>query len=128
MPRKAQPAPSQRMLRVGEEVRHILSETLRNGGFDDPVLFESSSTVTVTEVRVSPDLRYATAYVMTLGGINFDEILPALNEAAWFFQQDIGKKVKMRTTPKVRFVKDDSFDEAQKIETILRGISQTDEA
>ncbi|MDB5492231.1 MAG: rbfA [Micavibrio sp.] len=123
MPRKAQPAPSQRMLRVGEEVRHILSETLRNGGFDDPVLFESSSTVTVTEVRVSPDLRYATAYVMTLGGINFDEILPALNEAAWFFQQDIGKKVKMRTTPKVRFVKDDSFDEAQKIENILKGIN-----
>lgn len=126
MPRKAQPAPSQRMLRVGEEVRHILSETLRNGGFDDPLLFESSSTVTVTEVRVSPDLRYATAYVMTLGGINFDEILPALNEAAWFFQQDIGKKVKMRTTPKVRFVKDDSFDEAQKIETILKGISKTE--
>ena len=124
MPRKAQPAPSQRMLRVGEEVRHILSETLRNGGFDDPVLFESSSTVTVTEVRVSPDLRYATAYVMTLGGIDFDEILPALNEAAWFFQQDIGKKVKMRTTPKVRFVKDDSFDEAQKIENILKGISE----
>jgi ribosome-binding factor A len=123
MPRKAQPAPSQRMLRVGEEVRHILSETLRNGGFDDPVLFESANTVTVTEVRVSPDLRYATAYVMTLGGINFDEILPALNDSAWFFQQDIGKKVKMRTTPKVRFVKDDSFDEAQKIENILKGIN-----
>lgn len=111
------------MLRVGEEVRHILSETLRRGGFDDPVLFESANTVTVTEVRVSPDLRYATAYVMALGGLKMDEILPALNESAWYFQQDIGKNVKMRTTPKVRFVKDDSFDEAQKIENILKGIS-----
>lgn len=126
MARKAQPEPTQRMLRVGEEIRHILSETLREGGFDDPILFESSSTVTVTEVRVSPDLRYATAYVMPLGGINIDEILPALNESAWLFQKDFGRQLQMRTTPKVRFVKDDSFDEAQKIETILRGISQSE--
>jgi ribosome-binding factor A len=112
------------MLRVGEEIRHVLSQTLRSGGFDDPVLFESASTVTVTEVRVSPDLRYATAYVMTLGGIGMDEVLPALNDAAWYFQQDIGKNIKMRTTPKVRFLKDESFDEAQKIENILKEIQK----
>jgi ribosome-binding factor A len=122
MARQRTAEPTQRMLRVGEEVRHILSETLRRGGFDDPVLFESANTVTVTEVRVSPDLRYATAYIMTLGGINMEEILPALNDSAWLFQQDIGKNVKMRTTPKVRFVRDESFDEAQKIENILRDI------
>ena len=124
MTRKASPEPSQRMLRVGEEIRHILSQTLREGGFDDPVLFESANTVTVTEVRVSPDLRYATAYVMTLGGLNLDEVLPALNDSAWLFQQDFGKALKMRTTPKVRFVKDESFDEAQKIENILKGIKE----
>lgn len=125
MARQKAVAPSQRMLRVGEEVRHVLSETLRRGGFDDPVLFETANTVTVTEVRVSPDLRYATAYIMALGGIGMDEILPAMNEAAWYFQQDIGKNIKMRTTPKVRFMKDESFDEAQKIENILKEISKS---
>ena len=77
MARHKAPEPSQRMLRVGEELRHIISETLREGGFDDPVLFEQASTVTVSQVSVSPDLKYATAYVMSLGGLNMDEILPA---------------------------------------------------
>lgn len=112
------------MLRVGEELRHIISETLREGGFDDPVLFERASTVTVSQVSVSPDLKYATAYVMSLGGIDMDEILPALNESAWIFQQDIAKGIKMRTTPKVRFMVDTSYDQVDKIERILRDIGE----
>ena len=122
MARHKAPEPSQRMLRVGEELRHIISETLREGGFDDPVLFEQASTVTVSQVSVSPDLKYATAYVMSLGGLNMDEILPALNNAAWMFQQDIAKGVKMRTTPKIRFMIDTSYDQVDKIERILRDI------
>jgi len=112
------------MLRVGEELRHILSATLREGGFDDPVLFEKAPNVTITQVTVSPDLKYATAYVMTLGGVDLEDILKALNESAWLFQQAIGKGVKMRSTPKVKFVVDTSFETAGRIEQILRDINQ----
>jgi ribosome-binding factor A len=122
MPRQKTPEPSQRMLRVGEELRHIISETMREGGFDDPILFEKASTVTVSQVSVSPDLKYATAYVMSLGGLDMDEIIPALNAAAWMFQHDIAKGVKMRVTPKVRFMIDASYDQVDKIERILRNI------
>lgn len=116
--------PTQRMLRVGEEIRHIMAETLRRGAFDDAVLFESSNNVTVTRVTVSPDLRYATAYVMPLGGVNVDEIIDALNESTWLFQQDIGKGLKMRSTPKVRFTMDDSFDRVDNIERLLRQVGK----
>lgn len=115
--------PSQRMLRVGEEIRHIMAETLRRGAFDDALLFEASNTVTVTRVTVSPDLRYATAYIMSLGGLQLEEILTALNASAYHFQKDIGKGVKMRCTPKVRFVVDDQFDRVDKIDKILRDIN-----
>lgn len=111
------------MLRVGEELRHILSETLRRGGFDDPLLFENARNVTITQVTVSPDLKYATAYVMTLGGVLLEEILKALNDSAWLFQQEIGKGVKMRSTPKVKFVVDTSFEQADRIEKILKTVA-----
>jgi ribosome-binding factor A len=126
MPSKKSSEPTQRMLRVGEELRHIISETLRRGGFTDPLLFEGAGNVTVTQVTVSPDLKYCTAYVMTLGGIHMDEILPALNNSAWQFQQDIGKGAKMRSTPKVRFVVDESFEQAGRIEKILKNISHSE--
>lgn len=126
MGRQKTPEPSQRMLRVGEELRHIMSESLRRGSFDNAVLFEHAANVSISQVTVSPDLRYATAYAMTLGGVKLDEVIEALNEAAYLFQHDIGKNIKMRTTPKVRFVIDESFDEAEKIETILKNISQQD--
>lgn len=113
------------MLRVGEELRHIISETLRRGGFDDPLLFEHACNVTVTQVTVSPDLKYATAYIMTLGGLQLDEVLQALNESAWMFQHEIGKGVKMRSTPKIKFVVDTSFETAGRIEKILRDINHS---
>lgn len=124
MPRQKSTEPSQRMLRVGEELRHIISETLRENGFDDPVLFERANNVTVSQVTVSPDLKYATAYVMSLGGAGMDAILPALNESAWLFQQDIAKGLKMRSTPKVKFIADTTYDQAEKIEKILKNISE----
>ncbi len=111
--------PSQRQLRVGEQIRHAIIETLQKGKFDDAVLFDISHTVTVSEVRTSPDLKNATAYVMTLGGAKMEEVLPALNEAAFTFQKDIGRKLQLKFTPRIRFVMDKSFDEAQKINSIL---------
>ncbi|MGZ9096721.1 MAG: 30S ribosome-binding factor RbfA [Micavibrio sp.] len=124
MPRQKTPEPSQRMLRVGEELRHIMSESLRRGAFDDPVLFEAANNVTISQVTVSPDLRYATAYVMTLGGVNLEETLNALNNSAYAFQHDIGKGVKMRSTPRIRFMVDTSYDEAEKINRILNEINK----
>lgn len=112
-------APSHRQLRVGEQIRHIIAETLLRGHFRDPVLLDGAS-VSVTEVRISPDLRHATAYVMTLGGQDIDAVLPALNAAAPVFQKDVNAKTELRCTPKIRFVLDETFANADKIETLLR--------
>ena len=114
---------SQRQLRVGEQIRHVISDTLRRGHFSNETLFHEAQNVTVTEVRISPDLKNATAFVMALGGRHMDEILPALNEAAGYFQKEIAHDMKARNTPRIRFVEDTSFAEAQKIENILKQIS-----
>ncbi len=116
--------PSQRQLRVGEQIRHIVADTLQRGHFHDPVLLDAGR-VTVTEVRVSPDLRHATAYVMTLGGEDMDAVLPALNEAAPVFQQAVNKQTDLRNTPKIRFVTDESFATADRIESLLRALPES---
>ena len=77
--------PSQRQLRVGEQIRHIMSETLSRGDFYNEALMNMAGGITVTEVRPTPDLRQATAYVISLGGADMDSILPALNENAPVF-------------------------------------------
>lgn len=112
--------PSQRQLRVAEQVRHILAETMQRGKFTDPVLYEAAQNVTVAEVRMSPDMKHARAYVMTLGGRNMDTILPALNNAAALFQKELARKLTMKFTPRVKFVTDDTFDEADKINNLLK--------
>lgn len=114
--------PSQRQLRVAEQVRHILSETMQRGKFTDMVLYEAAQNVTVAEVRMSPDMKHARAYVMTLGGRDMDTILPALNQAAPLFQKELARNLTMKFTPRVKFVVDDTFDEAEKIENLLRNI------
>jgi len=120
---KQSPAgPSQRQLRVGEQLRHIITETLQRGKFHDEVLLDSAPSVTVTEVRVAPDLKYATAYVLSLGGFNMDEILPALNECAPYFQKEAARQLTTKFTPRIKFVMDDTFDHAQRIETILHNL------
>ena len=114
--------PSQRQLRVGEQLRHIIAEVMSRGHFHNEALLDAH--VTVAEVRVTPDLKQAKAYVMSLGGADMDKILPALNEDAYVFQKEISRQPNLKFTPKIRFVRDESFDEAQKIDQILRGVSR----
>lgn len=114
--------PSQRQLRVGEQIRHMIVETLQFGTFHDERLMDDAMGVTVSEVRCSPDLKNATAYVMTLGGKNLEETLEALNDAAPFFQKEINRKATLKFTPRVTFKRDKSFDEAQKIESIIKNL------
>jgi ribosome-binding factor A len=115
-------APSQRQLRVGEQLRHVIVETLREGHFHDETLLRDAHFVTVTEVRVSPDMKYATAYVLRLGGGKMEDLLESLNLNAHIFQQDFGRQIRTRNTPRLRFVMDDSFDEANRIEEILHNL------
>jgi ribosome-binding factor A len=125
MPRKKKSAatPGQRPLRVGEEIRHALSRILTRemDRLNDPDLYGRS--VTVTEVRISPDLRNATAFVVPLGatvsGAEAQPLIKALNRAAGFFRGLIAKEVKLQFSPTIRFRLDESFDEASRIETIL---------
>ena len=117
--------PSQRQLRVAEQLRHAISETLQRGNFHDALLIDNAHEVTVSEVRVSPDLKNATAYVISLGGKDMEEFVPALNEAASFFQKEIGAKLNLRFTPRLNFKVDHSFEEAQRIEKILDSLPET---
>ncbi|MCB1784027.1 MAG: 30S ribosome-binding factor RbfA [Alphaproteobacteria bacterium] len=123
----SQNEPSQRQRRVGEQLRHIIADTLRRGHFHNEMLLNRSGDITVTEVRTSPDLKHARAYVMSLGGENMEEILPALNDEAGVFQKDIGRQSGLKFTPRVKFVTDESFAEASKIETLLRGLHIPDD-
>ena len=117
--------PSQRQLRAGEQLRHIIAETMSRGHFHDEVLLNAN--VTVAEVRVTPDLKNAKVFVMSLGGENMEEILPALNDQAHVFQKEIGRQQAMKFTPKVQFVRDESFDEAAKIDALLRDVHIPDD-
>ncbi len=96
--------PSQRQLRVGEQLRNIIAETLQRGNFDDPTLFDKAGQITIAEVRVSPDMKHATAYTSLITGQDLKPVLVALHDSAYTFQQDINKKIKMKFTPKIRFV------------------------
>ncbi|PCJ97285.1 MAG: ribosome-binding factor A [Zetaproteobacteria bacterium] len=118
--------PSQRQLRVGEQIRHILSETLQRGHFSNEMLLNKSNMIIVSEVRPSPDLKHARAYVMSLNGESMDELLPALNEQAHVFQKEIGRSSGLKFTPRIKFVTDTSFDEAQHIENLLRDVRKPD--
>lgn len=111
----------QRQLRVGEEIRHVISSVLQRGGFDHPDL-QNSSLITITQVRIAPDLKNATVFAMPLGGHNLDETLDALNEEAYFFQKEIARQMKMKFTPRLTFKADETFGEAEKIERILQRI------
>ena len=114
--------PSQRQRRVAEQLRHILSETLQRGHFDNELLINKSNNVIVSEVSPSPDLRHARAYVMSINGEDMDILLDALNDQAWIFQKEIARNTSMKFTPRVKFVTDTSFDEAQHIENLLKAV------
>lgn len=108
---------NQRQLRVGEELRHALSDILRRGELRDPALAEAN--VTVSEVRASPDLRNATAYVMPLGGANAAETVAALKRSAAFLKGLVAREVTLRHVPNLVFALDQSFDEADRIRALL---------
>ena len=118
--------PSQRQLRVGEQLRHIIAETMQRGHFSHAELMDAGQ-ITVSEVRVSPDLRNATAYIMPLGGANIDKVLPALNEESKVFQKEIGRQSNIKFTPRVSFKADRTFDEVQKIDDLLNSIHYSDQ-
>src|SRR5215510_8557298 len=116
--KKKSSAPAgQRQLRVGEEMRHALSEILREHHLSDPILHDKI--ITVTEVRISPDLRNATAFVLPLGGADTAKVVEALNRAGGYFRGELGRAVKMQFTPTLRFRADETFEEASRIERLL---------
>ena len=110
--------PGQRQLRVGEELRHVLAEVLGRDELRDPAL--QGVSVTISEVRVGPDLRRATAYVMPLGGGDVVEIVAALNRAAGYIRGRVSRMVNLKFAPSFIFEADTAFDEASKIDALLR--------
>lgn len=109
---------SVRVLKVGERVRHILSELLARGEVHDAVV--SAANISVTEVRMTPDLRHATAYIKPLLGAGEDEVVHALRQNTAFLQREVAKRLGLKFAPKLRFRKDESFAEADRIEALLR--------
>jgi ribosome-binding factor A len=115
--RKNSAGPSQRALRVGELVRHALADMLIRGEVHDPVL--EGHMITVPEVRMSPDLRLATAYVIPLAGRDAKEVLAALDRNKKYLRTEIAHRVDLKFAPELRFLIDDRFEEAARIEKLL---------
>jgi ribosome-binding factor A len=115
---EAPSGPSQRQQRVAELVRHALAEVLSRGNVQDPVL--TSHIVTVPEVRMSPDLKLATAYIMPLGGADEKPVLDALERNKKMLRQEVARRVNLKYAPDLRFRRDETFDEAARIDALLR--------
>ena len=109
--------PSQRQLRVGELIRHALAEMLARGEIYDDVL--AAHLVTIPEVRMSPDLRLASIYVMPLGGKDVKPVLAALERNKKYIRGEIAQEVNLKFAPDIRFMADETFDEADRIERLL---------
>ena len=110
--------PRVRQLRVGEELRHAIAEILGRNNLRDPAL--SGCAFTVTEVRVSPDLKRATVYLTPLGAEPDSNLLAGLERAASFLQKEVGRRVRLKFTPHLSFSFDDRFDYASRIDGLLR--------
>ncbi len=110
--------PSQRQLQAGEAIRHALSDVLARGNIRDPAL--AGVSITVTEVRLSPDMRQATVFVMPLGGKNTESVLDGLARAAPFLAGSVAPSVRTKFTPRLSFALDESFDHADHVEALLR--------
>jgi ribosome-binding factor A len=109
--------PTQRQLRAGELVRHALVEILREEDFDDAAL--AGASVTVTQVRVSPDLKNAMVFVEPLGGDHSEAVVAGLNRHARFLRGRLGHTIDMRFTPQLKFIHDESFDVAARMERLF---------
>jgi ribosome-binding factor A len=110
--------PSVRTLRVGEQVRHVLADILQRGDVHDDVL--ASHVVSVTEVRMSPDLRHATVFVKALLGKDEEAVLKALRTNTAYLQREVAKRIKTRFAAKLKFLSDESFEEGSHIDSLLR--------
>ena len=108
---------SVRLLKVGEQVRHVLSELLARQAVHDEVL--TARAVSVTEVRMSPDLRHATVFVKPLLGADEELVLKALRTNTAYFQKEVAGKLKLRFAARLKFLGDESFDEASRIDALL---------
>lgn len=117
-PSESRSGPSQRSLRVGELVRHALADMLSRGDIHDPVI--ESHLITVPEVRMSPDMRLATIYVMPLGGKDAEPVLEALERNKKFLRGELSHRVNLKFAPDLRFRIDERFAEAERIEKLLR--------
>jgi ribosome-binding factor A len=118
MTRRSGKAPTQRQLRVGEEIRHALAQIIARADFRDPDLIEAS--ISVSEVRVSPDLRNATVFVSDLGGGNTDGVVDGLNRASGHLRHEYSRQSTTKFIPKFKFKRDDALDEALKINKLLQ--------
>ena len=116
--RESPAGPSQRALRVGELIRHAVAEMLTRGDVHDPDL--EGRLITVPEVRMTADLRLATIYVMPLGGRDMEKVLEALERNKRFLRGEIAHQVNLKFAPEIRFRADERFDEAERIEKLLR--------
>ena len=110
--------PSVRVLRVGEQVRHVLSEILARGDVHDDIL--ATHPVSVTEVRMSPDLRHATVFVKPLLGKDEEAVIKALRTNTAYLQREVAHRIRMKYAAKLKFLADESFDEASQIDKLLR--------
>ncbi len=109
--------PSQRMLRVGELIRHAMSDLLSRGEINDPVL--ETHVITIPGVRMSPDLKLATIFVMPLGGQDVEPVIKALDKHKKFLRGEIARRINLKFAPDIRFRMDETFDVAAKIDALL---------
>ena len=116
--RQTPTGPTQRQQRVAELIRHAIAEVLQRGDVQDPTL--STHVITVPEVRMSPDLKVATAYIMPLGGQNETQVIAALERNKKALRQEVARRVNLKFAPDLRFLRDATFDEADRIDAILR--------
>jgi ribosome-binding factor A len=109
---------SQRQLRVGELIRHELADMLSRGDIHDPVI--ETHVITVPEVRMTADLRLATVYLMPLGGRDLEQVIGAFDRNKRFVRGEIARRVNLKFAPEIRFLADERFEEAERIEKLLR--------
>ncbi len=110
--------PSQRQLRIAREIKKIIASTIERGEVRNPLILDSF--ITITDVDISPDLKYCTVYFMTLNGQNLGQIEDDLNAETWGMKKAIASKLKLRYTPDINFRMDESFAEVDRIEKLLR--------
>ncbi len=118
--------PSQRQLRVAEQIKEVLAEYFLRGHFQSKELVLNAPSITVTEVRITPDLKHATAFVITHGDSDMDVMVKALNDEAFGMQREINRQTQLKFTPKLQFRKDDIFDKTQKLDSIFSNLKYSD--